>query len=98
MKRQTAIKRPKQSADVVSSIYSRLHRIGGQVAAVERMIEHKRDCYEILQQVVAAREALDRVAIQILEEEARGCVRQSNSRTGRKDFERLVGTLFKIVK
>ncbi|MFA5134798.1 MAG: metal-sensitive transcriptional regulator [Patescibacteria group bacterium] len=79
-------------------LYSRLHRIGGQVAAVERMMAEGRDCYDVLQQIVAAREALDRMAIQIVHAEARGCLQRSQRGSVQKDFERLVNTLFRIVK
>jgi high-affinity iron transporter len=52
----------------------RLRRIGGQVGGVERMIEEERYCIDILTQIAAIRSALDRVAIEVLDDHARHCV------------------------
>jgi DNA-binding FrmR family transcriptional regulator len=52
----------------------RLRRIGGQVGGVERMIEEERYCIDILTQISAIRSALDRVAIEVLDDHARHCV------------------------
>ena len=52
----------------------RLRRIGGQVGGVERMIEEERYCMDILTQISAIRSALDRVAIEVLDDHARHCV------------------------
>ncbi|GIK77882.1 MAG: metal-sensitive transcriptional regulator [Acidobacteria bacterium] len=52
----------------------RLRRIGGQVGGVERMVEEERYCIDILTQIAAIRSALDRVAIEVLDDHARHCV------------------------
>jgi DNA-binding FrmR family transcriptional regulator len=52
----------------------RLRRIGGQVAGVERMVDEERYCIDILTQISAVRSALDRVAIEVLDDHARHCV------------------------
>ncbi|HET6829760.1 MAG TPA: metal-sensitive transcriptional regulator [Solirubrobacterales bacterium] len=52
----------------------RLRRIAGQVTGVERMIEDERYCIDILTQISAVRSALDRVAIEVLDDHARHCV------------------------
>jgi CsoR family transcriptional regulator, copper-sensing transcriptional repressor len=52
----------------------RLRRIGGQVSGVERMIDEERYCIDILTQISAVRSALDRVAIEVLDDHARHCV------------------------
>ena len=82
----------------LSPISSRLHRINGQVTAVERMLENKRDCVEVLQQIIAARRALDRVGILILESEARECFsnKQGNGKK-LKDLQKVVNILFQTV-
>jgi CsoR family transcriptional regulator, copper-sensing transcriptional repressor len=43
-------------------VIQRLRRIEGQVKGIQRMIEEKRPCDEILTQMIAARAALDQVA------------------------------------
>ncbi len=53
----------------------RLKRIEGQVRGIERMIERKEYCIDILQQTAALRAAVDSVALLILEDHVSGCVR-----------------------
>jgi DNA-binding FrmR family transcriptional regulator len=53
----------------------RLRRIGGQVRGIERMIERREYCIDILQQTAALRAAVDSVALLILEDHVQGCVR-----------------------
>ena len=60
--------------DDKDDLSKRLHRIGGQVAGVERMVEDERYCIDILTQISAIRSALDRVAIEVLDDHARHCV------------------------
>jgi DNA-binding FrmR family transcriptional regulator len=42
-------------------LLTRLKRIEGQVRGLQRMIEEERDCQSLLQQLLAARRALDKV-------------------------------------
>jgi len=53
----------------------RLRRIEGQVRGIERMIERREYCIDILQQTAALRAAIDSVALLILEDHVQGCVR-----------------------
>ncbi len=52
----------------------RLHRIGGQVDGIEKMITEGRYCIDILRQIAAAKSALDTVGMIILESHAKSCV------------------------
>ena len=61
--------------DVEAAIQTRLRRIEGQVAGLQRMLETGRDCSEIAQQVAAARAALDRVAIDLVAAGLERCLR-----------------------
>ena len=80
-----------------SHIYSRLHRIQGQVVGIERMLEEKRDCVSIIQQIVAAREALDKAAILILENEAQGCFGKKDNKKALQDLQRIIAASFKAL-
>src|SRR5688572_15770179 len=64
-----------------AALLKRLNRIGGQVRGVAGMIEQDRYCVDVLTQIAAIRSALDAVAMQLLEDHARGCV-QSAIRAG----------------
>ena len=58
-----------------ASLIRRLRRIEGQVRGIERMIERREYCVDILQQTSALRAAVDSVALLILEDHVQGCVR-----------------------
>jgi CsoR family transcriptional regulator, copper-sensing transcriptional repressor len=56
------------------ALQRRLRRVGGQVRGIERMVDEERYCVEILDQIAAARTALEQVGIRLLENHARHCV------------------------
>ncbi len=56
-------------------VIRRLRRIAGQVRGIERMIERREYCVDILQQTAALRAAVDSVALLILEDHIQGCIR-----------------------
>jgi DNA-binding FrmR family transcriptional regulator len=55
-------------------IGKRLHRIEGQVRGIERMVNDDRYCIDILTQIAAVRTALERVALQVLDDHVNHCV------------------------
>ncbi len=58
-----------------------LKKIEGQVGGIIRMIEEKRDCLEITQQISAIRSGLASINIELLENECQNCiVNQDNSK------------------
>lgn len=56
------------------ALVKRLHRIGGQVGGIERMIENDRYCIDILTQIAAVNTALESLAFQLLDQHVRHCV------------------------
>lgn len=55
-------------------VQSRLNRISGQIAGVQRMVEERRYCLDILNQIAAVRSALDALGIEILTRHLESCV------------------------
>ena len=55
-------------------LLARLARVKGQVAGVERMVEHDRYCIDVLTQISAIQAALNKVALGLLDGHARTCV------------------------
>ena len=55
----------------------RLRRIEGQVRGIERMIEADTYCIDVLTQVSAATKALQAVAVGLLDEHVRHCVKNA---------------------
>ncbi len=61
-------------------IEQRLCRIEGQIAGIRRMYEEGRYCIEVLDQLSAARAALDAAALEVLEEHVDTCARDAIER------------------
>ena len=78
-------------------LFSRLSRIEGQVRGVARMLEDRRYCIDVLNQIQAIKAALRRVEEQILKAHAETCVTEAiergNPRDQRKKFSELVELL-----
>jgi CsoR family transcriptional regulator, copper-sensing transcriptional repressor len=55
-------------------VKNRLRRIAGQVGGLERMVEEDRYCIDVLTQISAVQAALDKVALELLDEHTRHCV------------------------
>ncbi len=62
--------------DQKDALLKRLKRIEGQVRGLQKMIEDERYCIDILTQVSATTAALDGVALGVLEDHVRHCVRE----------------------
>jgi CsoR family transcriptional regulator, copper-sensing transcriptional repressor len=69
----------------------RIRRIKGQIAGVENMMENKRDCLEIVQQISAVRAALAKLASLVLVQECEKLV-------GKKQMVKIEATLNKLFK
>ena len=55
-------------------LLNRLKRIEGQVRGVEGMVENDRYCIDVVTQITAIQAALDKVALNLLEDHASHCV------------------------
>jgi len=63
-------------------LLNRLRRIEGQVRGVQGMVEDDRYCIDVLTQISAIQAALDKVALELMDDHARHCV------LGARDYER----------
>ncbi len=55
-------------------IKSRVNRISGQVAGIQRMVDEGRYCVDVLNQIAAVRSALDALGIELLTKHLECCV------------------------
>jgi DNA-binding FrmR family transcriptional regulator len=55
-------------------VTARVNRIAGQVSGIQRMIADDRYCVDILNQIAAARSALDSLGIELLSSHLESCV------------------------
>jgi len=56
------------------TLLTRLRRIEGQIRGIQRMLEEGRDCEDVLTQLTAARSALDRVGLLLMDWHIERCV------------------------
>jgi DNA-binding FrmR family transcriptional regulator len=78
-----------------ATLIRRLRRIEGQVRGIERMIERREYCVDILQQTAALRAAIDSVALLILEDHVQGCVRTAAQQG---DADRYIEEVLDVVR
>ena len=55
------------------ALLQRLKRIEGQARGLQRMVTERRDCHDIITQLLAARSALDRVGLMLLDDHLEHC-------------------------
>jgi DNA-binding FrmR family transcriptional regulator len=75
---------------------TRIRRIAGQVAALERMIDEDRYCVDILHQVAAARAALDGVGKLLLEAHIGSCVADAMTSGRPKERSEKIAELMEV--
>jgi CsoR family transcriptional regulator, copper-sensing transcriptional repressor len=75
------------------ALIRRLRRIEGQVRGVERMVAEERYCVDVLDQIAAARTALEHVGLRLLENHARHCMRK-----GHADVDELMAAVERFAK
>ena len=81
-------------SDHKDALLKRLRRIEGQVRGLQRMVEEERYCIDILTQLSATGAALDGVAIGVLEDHVRHCVREG----GDEKIDELMDAVGRLVR
>lgn len=76
---------------------SRVNRIRGQIDGIERMIEERRYCVDIVQQIKAVRSALTGLENSITESHLRGCVQSAMTSKDAHDAEQKIQEIMKIM-
>jgi DNA-binding FrmR family transcriptional regulator len=75
---------PRGYAATKDQLLARLRRIEGQVRGVDRMVVDDRYCIDVLTQISAIQAALDKVALGLLDDHARHCMK-AGAEEGRGD-------------
>lgn len=80
--------------EVKQEIQRRLNRLGGQLQAIQRMVDAEAYCVDVLQQIAAVRGALKKVGARLLEAHIQHCVHQAvesgSERERREKIDELV--------
>ena len=84
--------------DVSKAASLRLRRIEGQLKGLQRMLAEERDCTELVQQIAAARAALDRVALDLISAGLERCLREELQGKPNRDrtFQKLQRTFLML--
>lgn len=105
--RQTVSDSPAECAHAVekrveqphkTSLRRRVNRVAGQIQGVGKMIEEDRYCVDILVQISAVRSALNQVAMQIVEDHTRGCVRRAIQADEGDEGDEAIAELMDVLK
>ncbi|HPE37093.1 MAG TPA: metal-sensitive transcriptional regulator [Spirochaetales bacterium] len=90
-------RRTERSAELKKSLDNRLARVEGQVRGLRRMIEDDAYCDDVLTQMEAARSALGKAALVVLEHHMKHCL-IDRVRSGEDDIvDELVDTLSRML-
>lgn len=78
-----------------SDIINRLKRVEGQIRGLQRLLTEGKDCTEVVQQLAAARKALDKVGFLILTNRMQECM-EKKKRDGDYDSEKALDEAMKL--
>jgi DNA-binding FrmR family transcriptional regulator len=84
--------------DNKDAVLNRIRRIAGQVGGVERMVEEERYCIDILTQVSAVQAALDKVALELLDDHARHCVVGATRENRDEKTAEMMGAVGRLIR
>ena len=82
-------------ANKKNEITKRLNRLEGQVRGVNKMVQDDKYCIDILTQISAVQSALDKVALELLNEHAIHCL--SNENVGPKGKDKKAKELVQAI-
>ena len=78
-------------------LIARLRRIEGQVRGVQKMVDEDRYCIDVVTQISAIEGALEKVALGLLDEHARHCVKTAEDGTREERTEELVAAFGRLL-
>ena len=77
-------------------VLTRLRKISGQVAGIQRMVEEDRYCVDVLHQVAAVEAALDRVGHIVLAQHVETCVANALESGAPRERKRKLDELMEV--
>ena len=79
-------------------LLNRIRRIEGQLGGIERMVEEERYCIDVLTQINAAQAALDKVALELLDDHTKSCVVDAKGAERPERAEELMGAVARLMR
>ena len=80
------------------ALLKRLRRVEGQVRGVQGMVESDRYCIDIVTQITAVQAALDKVALEILEDHTRHCLVGAETKDQAELTEELMSSVRRLLR
>jgi CsoR family transcriptional regulator, copper-sensing transcriptional repressor len=77
-------------------LLTRLARVEGQVGGVKRMVEEERYCIDVLTQIEAAQAALNKIALGLVDDHVRNCMRGGKG-ASEEQVQELMGAVGRLV-
>ena len=85
--------------EIKKNLRPRVKRVLGQIEGVSKMIEDERYCIDIINQVNAARRALEQVALIIMKQHMNTCLREAiKSKKGQEKIDELVNSIDTFIR
>ena len=80
------------------AVLKRVRRLEGQVRGIERMVEDDRYCIDVVTQITAVQAALDKVALELLQDHAQHCVIGAKASEQGERTEELMGAVKRLMR
>ena len=81
-----------------AKVLNRLRRISGQVGGIERMVEEERYCIDVLTQISAVQAALDKVALELLDDHVQHCVVGASEEKREERTEEMMAAVGRLIR
>jgi DNA-binding FrmR family transcriptional regulator len=78
--------------------FNRIHRVEGQIRGVLRMMEQGKSCKEVVPQLSAIRNAVDRTAAVLVADNLKKCILEAQNHSGDYPEERMEEAVRLLVK
>ena len=79
------------------AVLKRVRRIEGQVRGIETMVDEERYCIDVVTQITAVQAALDKVALELLEDHAQHCVIGAEANEQEERTTELMGAVKRLL-
>lgn len=80
------------------ALTKRLNRASGQIGGITKMIDDDKYCIDILTQISAVRSALDKVALELINDHARHCLHEANPAQKDAKADELTAAIARMIR
>ncbi len=81
----------------VAAIKKRLRRVEGQIGGIQRMLEARADCHAIVQQMSAARGALERAMVEVIVGSLADCLRTDDGKVDDENIHSVTASFARLL-